>query len=98
MSIEKTLGLDEKEIERRLAEEERRIPEIARHHQCPYIKQRLKSFDTPELNILYYHARHNPSLFQKFLDQYSPHNGNATRTAVLEKLRERYVLEKLSHK
>jgi len=95
IKIEDVLDLSNEEIEHRISEERRKFP---KHAGINYLEQRIARFRTPEGNVFYYLARHNPSLFNEVLNQYSSYSGNTSRMSIIEVLRERYILEKLQGK
>ena len=92
MGIERFLGLSEEEINRRIEEEKRRIPTTP---GTEYLKLRFKRFETPELGLIIYLAYNSPALLMQALNQYSNYDGNEARAAIIEDLKEYYILGKL---
>ncbi len=92
MGIEDILGLSKEEISKRVEEEKRRIPTIPGDE---YLKQRLKRFQTPEWEFLSYLAHNSPETLERALGQYADYDGNEARAAIIESLRERYILGRL---
>ena len=92
MGIESFLGLSKEEINRRIEEEKRRIPTIP---GTEYLKLRLKRFETPEWRLITYLVHNNQALFRQACDQYSDYDGNEATTAIIEDLKEYYILGKL---
>ncbi|MBS3086619.1 hypothetical protein J4422_02860 [Candidatus Pacearchaeota archaeon] len=92
MGIERFLRLSKKEIERRIEEERRKIPKTL---GTEYLEQRLMRFKSPEWQFLDYHAHYNPDLLAQALEQYSCYDGNEVKAAIIESLREKYILAEL---
>ena len=93
MTIEQVLRLSPEEIEKRVAEERRKIPTLPGDG---YLDQKLMRFKTPEWNFLNYLAHYSPQTFLQELESYACYDGNEARAAIIEGLRERYILAKLS--
>jgi hypothetical protein len=91
--IEKILGLDDNEINRRIDEEIRRLPTIP---GTGYLELRLIKFQTPEWEFLSYLIHNFPKEFIGQLESYADYDGNESRAAIIEGLREKYILVELA--
>jgi len=93
MGIERFLGLTEEEIERRMGEERRKIRTIP---GTGFLEQRLKRFNiSPEFRFISYLAHNSPALLLQALNRYANYDGNEAKAAILEGLKEYYILGKL---
>ncbi|MBS3155607.1 hypothetical protein J4413_00030 [Candidatus Woesearchaeota archaeon] len=88
-TIEQVLSLGDEEIERRVAEAKRRIPTFPGNG---YIEARLKRFDTPEWRALTHFAYNCSDGFRELMSRYRAYDGAENSEAILEDLREYYVL------
>ncbi len=92
VKIKKFLKLNEKEINRRLEEERKRIPKVTARG---YLGLRIKRFETSECGLIKYLAQHNPELLTEALDKYSHYAGDEAKAEIIENMTQHYIFELL---
>ncbi len=90
-SIENFLGLTKDEIERRIKIEDSKIMTAAKD----YSGERLATYKTPEWKFLLYLAYWCPKELSKWLERYESYAGVQGSEAILEGLREEYILSQV---
>jgi hypothetical protein len=92
VSIEETLGLSPREIGRRKELLRRSIPTTP---GIEYLRVRAKEFEVQPWPFLTYAAHYTPKELQEILSCYEGYDGAENYCAVMEKLRDYYIIHSL---
>ena len=92
MGIEQFLGLSTEDIQRRMEDLERRIPTIP---GTGYLETRLKQYKVQPWPFISYLAHWAPELLEEGLGCYKDYGGAENYHAILEGLREEYIMYKV---
>ena len=91
-NIEKFLGLSEEEIERRSGEFVRKIPTKP---GIGFLQTKLKQFEVQPWPLIIYLAHYNPDLLSEAIHKYKNYDGEENIGAIMEGLRDYYIMGKL---